>query len=92
MIEKIGHRGSDEVHISALPGAPVMMAHCRLSIISPDDGTQPIGQTNALLVANGEIYNFADLRKILGEASFDTASDGETVLHLFRSGRRLWVN
>jgi asparagine synthase (glutamine-hydrolysing) len=92
MIEKIGHRGPDEIHISTLPGSPVMMAHCRLSIISPDDGTQPISQTDAMLVANGEIYNYADLRKILGEAEFDTASDSETILHLFRSGRKLWIN
>ena len=38
MIDKIAHRGPDEVHVARLPGAPVTMAHCRLSIIGPEDG------------------------------------------------------
>src|SRR6056297_316351 len=62
MIAKIAHRGPDEVHVTTLPGAPVTMAHCRLSIIGPEDGAQPIRQTDDMLVANGEIYNHADLR------------------------------
>jgi asparagine synthase (glutamine-hydrolysing) len=92
MIAKIAHRGPDEVHVATLPGAPVTMAHCRLSIIGPEDGAQPIRQTGDMLVANGEIYNHADLRAILGEAAFETASDSETILHLFRSGRDRWVD
>ncbi|MDF9304922.1 asparagine synthase (glutamine-hydrolyzing) [Tritonibacter mobilis] len=92
MIEKIAHRGPDEVHVSTLPGAPVIMAHCRLSIIGPEDGAQPIRQTGDMLVANGEIYNHVDLRAILGEAAFETASDSETILHLFRSGGDRWID
>jgi asparagine synthase (glutamine-hydrolysing) len=45
-----------------------------------------------MLVANGEIYNHADLRAILGEAAFETASDSETILHLFRSGESRWIS
>lgn len=92
MIEKIAHRGPDEVHVSTLPGASITMAHCRLSIIGPEDGAQPIRQTGGMLVANGEIYNHTDLRAILGEAAFETASDSETILHLFRSGRTRWID
>ncbi|MEP1497307.1 asparagine synthase-related protein, partial [Pseudophaeobacter sp.] len=92
MIDKIAHRGPDEAHVATLPGAPVMMAHCRLSIIGPEDGAQPIRQTDDMLVANGEIYNHADLRAILGEAAFETASDSETILHLFRSGQARWID
>ena len=92
MIGKIAHRGPDEVHVTTLPGAPVTMAHCRLSIIGPEDGAQPIRQTGDMLVANGEIYNHQDLRAILGEAAFETASDSETILHLFRSGRTRWID
>jgi asparagine synthase (glutamine-hydrolysing) len=92
MIQKIAHRGPDAVQVSRLPGAPVVMAHCRLSIIGPHDGAQPIHQTDDLLVANGEIYNHEDLRAILGESAFETASDSEAILHLFRSGESRWIS
>lgn len=92
MIRKIAHRGPDALQVSRLPGAPVIMAHCRLSIIGPDDGAQPIHQTDDLLVANGEIYNHQDLRAILGESAFESASDSEAILHLFRSGESRWIS
>jgi len=92
MIDRIAHRGPDAVELARLPGAPVIMAHCRLSIIGPEDGRQPIYQTGDILVANGEIYNHMDLRAILGESAFETASDSETILHLFRSGRSRWIS
>ena len=92
MIAKIAHRGPDAVQVSRLPGAPIVMAHCRLSIIGPEDGAQPIHQTEDLLVANGEIYNHQDLRAILGESAFETQSDSEAILHLFRSGESRWIS
>ena len=92
MIAKIAHRGPDAVQVSRLPGAPIIMAHCRLSIIGPEDGAQPIHQTDDLLVANGEVYNHEDLRAILGESAFETASDSEAILHLFRSGQSRWIS
>ncbi|MEM8958845.1 MAG: hypothetical protein AAGC86_13655 [Pseudomonadota bacterium] len=33
------------------------------------------------------MYNHEDLRAILGESVFETASDSETILHLFRTGK-----
>jgi asparagine synthase (glutamine-hydrolysing) len=87
MIRRIAHRGPDDVAVMRHPRAPVTMAHCRLSIIGPEDGAQPIRAMGDMLVANGEIYNHADLRAILGEAAFGTESDSETILHLFRSGQ-----
>ena len=92
MIEKIAHRGPDAVQVSRPADAPVVMAHCRLSIIGTEDGAQPIQQRPDMLVVNGEIYNHADLRAILGESAFETASDSETILHLFRSGALRWVS
>ena len=92
MIDKIAHRGPDAVEVAQLPGAPVIMAHCRLSIIGPENGKQPIYQTGDILVANGEIYNHEDLRAILGDSAFETASDSETILHLFRSGQARWIS
>lgn len=92
MIAKIAHRGPDAVEVARLPGTQTVMAHCRLSIIGTEDGQQPIHQTDDLLVANGEIYNHQDLRAILGESAFQTASDSETILHLFRSGEARWIS
>jgi asparagine synthase (glutamine-hydrolysing) len=92
MIRQIAHRGPDDVAVARLPGAPVVMAHCRLSIIGTEDGAQPIHQTDDLLVVNGEIYNHEDLRAILGEGAFETASDSEAILHLFRSGASRWIS
>ncbi len=91
MIDKIAHRGPDAVQVSQAPNVPAVMAHCRLSIIGLEDGTQPIYSTENVLVANGEIYNYADLRAILGESAFETQSDSETILHLFRSDELRWI-
>ena len=92
MITKIAHRGPDAVEVIEGRGKPVVMAHCRLSIIGPEDGSQPIYQDDDLLVANGEIYYHADLRAILGESAFETESDSEAILHMFRSGELRWVS
>jgi asparagine synthetase B (glutamine-hydrolysing) len=59
MIEKTAHRGPDEIRVIRAPNVPVM-AHCRLSIFGPKDGSQLIYRSENLLVANGEIYNQAD--------------------------------
>jgi asparagine synthase (glutamine-hydrolysing) len=91
MIKKIAHRGPDEVRVSQAPNVPAVMAHCRLSIIGPENGSQPIYSAENVLVANGEIYNYADLRAILGESAFETESDSETILHLFRSDELRWI-
>jgi len=91
MIEKIEHRGPDQTQVYRSPDVPAVMAHCRLSIIGPSDGSQPIYEGDNILVANGEIYNYADLRAILGESAFATRSDSETILYLFRSKQLRWV-
>ncbi len=92
MIAKLAHRGPDATNVVSQAGGPAVMAHCRLSIIGPQDGRQPIVQGNEVLVANGEIYNHAELRAILGEELFQTASDSETILQLFRSDVPRWVD
>ena len=91
MIDKIAHRGPDELRVSQPENVPAVMAHCRLSIIGTANGSQPIYSAENVLVANGEIYNYADLRAILGESAFETESDCETILHLFRSDQLRWI-
>lgn len=92
MIRRIAHRGPDAVAVAHPPGVPAVMAHCRLSIIGTEDGAQPIHQADGLLVANGEIFNHEDLRAILGRSAFETASDSETILGLFRTGASRWIS
>lgn len=92
MTERIAHRGPDALQVSAVPGTDAVMGHCRLAIIGPQDGAQPILDGATGLVANGEIYNHADLRAVLGADRFATASDSETILHLHRGGAPRWID
>ena len=92
MVDRIAHRGPDAVDVVAIDRVPAVMAHCRLSIIGTQNGAQPIYQGRDILVANGEIYNHADLRAILGESAFETDSDSEAILHLFRAGEARWIS
>ena len=91
MITRIAHRGPDQLTLYQPERVPAVLAHCRLAIIGPGNGQQPIVADDTVLVANGEIYNHADLRAILGPGAFSTASDSETILHLFRSERLRWL-
>lgn len=65
----------------------VLLAMRRLSIIDLDGGWQPLyNEDHTLaLVANGEIYNFVELRQRLESLGhrFNTHSDCETILHLY---------
>lgn len=92
MLSRLGHRGPDATEVAELSGTPAVMGHCRLSIIGTENGRQPIRAGAEMLVANGEIYNHEDLRAILGAEIFDTASDSETILHLFRTGSQRWIS
>jgi asparagine synthase (glutamine-hydrolysing) len=64
-----------------------MLAMRRLSIIDLDGGWQPLynEDRSLALVANGEIYNFIELRRRLESQGhrFNTNSDCETILHLY---------
>ncbi|MCT4492584.1 asparagine synthase (glutamine-hydrolyzing) [Bosea minatitlanensis] len=92
MLSRLGHRGPDATRIARLDDAPVAMGHCRLAIIGAEDGIQPIRADAEMLVANGEIYNHADLRAILGAENFNSSSDSEAILRLFRGGAQRWIN
>ncbi|CRI67234.1 putative Asparagine synthase (glutamine-hydrolyzing) [Thiocapsa sp. KS1] len=82
---RLGHRGPDDSGVYRVDS--VGLAHTRLSIIDLGGGHQPILDTDGhyALVANGEIYNFVELRAEL-EADgcrFRTHSDSETILHVY---------
>ncbi len=82
------HRGPDDTGITVLPfgNAFLGLGHTRLSILDLSAaGHQPMchPRTGDKLVYNGEIYNFALLRRELEEAgdTFHGHSDTEVLLH-----------
>ena len=82
---KLTHRGPDGS--GEFLDSHVMLAMRRLSIIDLDGGWQPLYNEDRTLtlVANGEIYNFVELRERLERQGhrFNTHSDCETILHLY---------
>ncbi|QUT07545.1 amidotransferase 1, exosortase A system-associated [Sphingobium phenoxybenzoativorans] len=86
MTDAIAHRGPDGAGVWTAPG--VGLGHRRLSIIDLGGGAQPmLTEDESLAVTfNGEIYNFAALRKELEAKGhrFRTNSDTEVILHGYR--------
>jgi asparagine synthase (glutamine-hydrolysing) len=79
----LSHRGPDGegVHLAGDVG----MIQTRLAIIDLETGDQPLYESGGgALVANGEIYNYVELRAELGADVFSTASDCEPPLVLYR--------
>ncbi|MXO74150.1 amidotransferase 1, exosortase A system-associated [Altererythrobacter aerius] len=86
MCDAMVHRGPDGEGVWTAPG--VGLGHRRLSIIDLAGSPQPMASSDgrAMLVFNGEIYNFRELRRDL-EASgavFRTNGDSETILAAWR--------
>ncbi len=69
-LARIRHRGPDDEGIAALAGGDLLLGHRRLAILdlSPA-GHQPMWSQDGscCIVFNGEIYNFAQLRRALEE-------------------------
>jgi len=82
MCDAIAHRGPDGYGIWTAPG--VALGHRRLSIIDVAGSPQPMASTDgrAMLVFNGEIYNYRELRQELRAtgATFHTDGDSEVIL------------
>jgi asparagine synthase (glutamine-hydrolysing) len=84
-IERIGHRGPDARGCWRSPGGGAGLGHARLAIIDLDpSANQPMvcPRTGNVLVFNGEIYNYVELRGTLARAGweFSTRSDTEVLL------------
>ena len=83
MVDTLRHRGPDDEGAVTLPGVGLGMR--RLSIIDVAGGQQPFAsEDNAVqLVANGEIYNHAELREdlIARGHRFRSRADVEVIVH-----------
>ncbi|MBL0708463.1 MAG: asparagine synthase (glutamine-hydrolyzing) [Sulfurimonas sp.] len=76
------HRGPDEQNIYETDN--IALVHTRLSIQDISHGHQPFHLGSFSIIFNGEIYNHLELRDtLLKEVSFMSASDTETLLHLY---------
>ncbi len=80
----IAHRGPDGEGAHVASGAVLLQR--RLAIIDLATGDQPLFEPGgAALVANGEIYNYVELKSgTLSGTGFATGSDCEPPLHLYR--------
>ena len=83
MTKRIYHRGPNSEGIYATKD--VGLGFRRLSIIDLEGGSQPIfnEKKDKVIIFNGEVYNFQELRKVLEEKGhiFTTNTDTEVVLH-----------
>lgn len=84
MMDRIRHRGPDAE--GKYVDSDIALGHRRLSIIDiSEQGNQPIfnEDKSMVLIFNGEIYNFMDIREKLVEAGhkFTTNTDSEVLIH-----------
>ena len=88
MAGAIFYRGPDASGVQALDRT--VFAHRRLAIIDLDAAAnQPMSDCSqsCMITFNGEIYNYRELRqKLTGKWNFQTASDTEVILALYRTG------
>jgi asparagine synthase (glutamine-hydrolysing) len=85
MVRTLNHRGPDEEGQVILPGVGLAMR--RLSIVDIAGGQQPFANEDGMLqvVANGEIYNFPEVKQdlIARGHTFRSRSDVEVLVHAY---------
>ncbi|HTJ64326.1 MAG TPA: asparagine synthase (glutamine-hydrolyzing) [Alphaproteobacteria bacterium] len=81
LINALHHRGPDGSGHTVV--GRIALLHNRLAIIDLVTGDQPLFAGPAALVANGEIYNYRELRAELLNVQFSSNSDCEPPLHLW---------
>lgn len=78
MIKQQHHRGPDS-H-GKYYGEYIGLAHNRLSLLDLSErGAQPFRDSEDVLVYNGEIYNFKEVKKDLPDQNFKSTSDTEVL-------------
>ncbi|MDA9993923.1 asparagine synthase (glutamine-hydrolyzing) [Burkholderiales bacterium] len=89
----LNHRGPDDSGVYIDNGGDVSLAHSRLSIIDLSSAAkQPMisADGRVVLIFNGEIYNYRELRAELDQGqdiAWTGSSDTEVLLRLYQSAR-----
>lgn len=87
----LNHRGPDTSNLWS--NNKVAFGHTRLSIIDIDKrSNQPFTKDGLIIIFNGEIYNYKDLKKRLPQTKWITSSDTEVVLELWRNYKEKSLN
>ena len=93
MTDAVLHRGPDDS--GYFLDDNVAFGHRRLSVIDIDGGKQPMYNENrdVVVILNGEIYNYRELRVELEEKGhiFSSESDTEVIVHLYEEMGRQFV-
>ncbi len=82
------HRGPDDsaaaVYESSL--RRVGFGFVRLSILDLETGMQPVSARadNSVLICNGQLYNYLELKEGLSDCEWQTKGDAEVILQMFR--------
>ena len=89
LVDRLAHRGPDAAGIfeEQFSGQDVKLGHRRLSIIDlTDSANQPFEKDDLVLIYNGEVYNYRQLRSEIERfgVTFQTNSDTEVVLEAWR--------
>lgn len=86
MVMQMKHRGPDCQEVKIYPEQECLLGHARLSIIDLSAGAnQPLEYNQFVIVFNGEIYNFREIKKELTDFGhhFSLDSDTEVIIHAF---------
>lgn len=82
MLAAMVHRGPDGQ--GRYDASGIALAQARLAIIDLQTGDQPLfGPNGSVLVANGEIYNYLELKTEFPGVNFATKSDCELPLYVY---------
>ena len=84
-LNSITHRGPDNIGFLQLDN--IRLGHTRLSIIDlKDRSNQPLIVDNLIIIFNGEIFNYKEIKELLEKEGyiFNTKTDTEVILHSFK--------
>lgn len=93
MVSAIRHRGPDGDARYVSDDHRYQAGFARLAIIDLETGGQPIVEKSGrrVLMGNGEIYNYVELRKQTAAYPYRTSGDMETVLALREARPESWL-
>lgn len=96
MLAVIRHRGTDGEGLWLDERRPVGLGHVRLAIIDPEHGKQPMVTEDGryIVVFNGAIYNYLELRReLIGKGHpIHSYSDTEVLLYAYREWGEAFVD